>query len=353
MLTRADYNFVVKYGEVTPDGVAVYDLNTRKFVYVNRFLRDILGMAERETLEAGDSVLKFVHPDDMEFVEHHYRELLSIGCMGAAEFRVLRPDSQVRNVSAEVLWLEESYTFALFVKDVTTFRKHEEFVVKISAQKDTLLDMLLHNLSGPLHLSHDLIAAMRKENGDGEHGRLLNIIADTTAHCIGIIQQFLQNEHAESTNVVVRRSRFSIREKILFIVELVKELNPEKQISFVCEPENSFVISDPVKYCQIVHNIISNAVKYTEDGGQIGVFVSGADHTMAVSVSDDGVGVAAQLRDQLFVQKVSGFPGLKGEPSNGTGLFLCRRLSDLIGGKLTYEPRDQGGSLFTFSIPRE
>ena len=46
MLNRADYNFVVKYGEVTPDGVAVYDLNSRNFVYMNRFLRLMLGLEE-------------------------------------------------------------------------------------------------------------------------------------------------------------------------------------------------------------------------------------------------------------------------------------------------------------------
>jgi two-component system sensor histidine kinase VicK len=352
MLTRADYNFVVKYGEVTPDGVAVFDLNSRKFVYANRFLNQILGLAERETLDSGESVLKFVHPEDLAYAEDRYRELLSIGCVPPIEFRIMQPDGMVRYVSMEVLWLEDCYTFALFVRDLTALRKHEEFVVNISAQKDTLLDMLLHNLSGPLYLARDVLKLAQKQNA-ADSAHLVNILSDSTAHCIGIIQQFLQDEHTESTKVSVRRARFSLLDKTRMVVNLISELNKEKRISLSSDLEDNFITSDPVKFCQVVHNLLSNAVKYTTDTGVIDIRITGEKRLVRISITDDGIGVPAELRDRIFHERVKGTPGLKGEPSNGMGLFLCAQLALLIDGRLSYQNVETGGSTFSLEISRE
>jgi two-component system sensor histidine kinase VicK len=352
MLNRADYNFVVRYGEVTPDGVAVFDLNTRKFVYMNRFLRKILGLEERQTLDTGESVLKFVHPDDLVYAEDRYRELLSIGCLAPIELRILQPDGNIRYINIEVLWLEDCYTFALFVKDVSTLRDHEEFVVKISAQKDTLLDMLLHNLSGPLYLSRDAVKLMQQE-ADPESRRLVNIIAESTAHCLDIIQQFLREEHTESTEVTVRRSRFNVVDKIRIIVNLISELNKEKQISLASELQDNFITSDAVKFFQVIHNILSNAVKYTNDNGIIDIKVTGGKQNVKITILDNGVGVPEELRDRIFHERVVGTPGLKGEPTGGMGLFLCSRLAELIRGLLSYEDVESRGSSFALELPRE
>lgn len=352
MLNRADYNFVVKYGEVTPDGVAVFDLNSRKFVYVNRFLRHILGMGERETLDSGEAVLKFVHPDDMRYAEDRYRELLSIGCMPPVEIRVMQSGGDTRHISMEVLWLEECYTFALFVKDITALRKHEEFVVKVSAQKDTLLDMLLHSLSAPLYLSRDVLSLLKKESS-AEAERMVNIITDSTAHCIEIIQQYLQEEHTESTGVMVRKSRFNLVEKIKIVVSLISQINPSKQISLLSSLEDSFILTDEVKAIQIIHNILSNAVKYTTDTGSIDIHIQESDKAVRVSVSDDGIGVPEKLRDRILNERVTGTQGLNGEPSNGMGLYLCSQLARMINGRISYFPGEGRGSRFVFDLPRE
>src|SRR6478672_5117917 len=135
MDNRADYNFIVKYGEITPDGVAVYDLNSRRFVYINRFLSNIFEGTDKSMIEDASSIMKIVHPDDLEYVESRYRELLSIGCIAPTEFRIVLPN-QVKHVSCEVLWLEESYTFAIFARDITTAKEHEDYVVNFTAKKD-------------------------------------------------------------------------------------------------------------------------------------------------------------------------------------------------------------------------
>lgn len=298
--------------------------------------------------------MKHVHPDDMAYVEHRYRELLSIGCIAPAEFRVTQGENKLRYLSAEVLWLEESYTFALFVKDITTARDHEEFLVKISAQKDTLLDMLLHNLSGPLHLSRDMIALLASNKSIGaDSARLISMMAETTSHCIGIITQFLVEEHTESAETVVKKNRFDIHEKSRIIVDMLREMNKSKHIELRTELQYHHVTSDPVKFFQVIHNLLSNAVKYTEEEGHVSMHISGADNLISISVSDDGTGVSESVRPLLFKQKVEGEPGLRGEPSQGMGLLLCSRLAKALGGTLSYEPRKGRGSVFRFEMPQD
>lgn len=111
MSHRADYNFVMKYGEVTPDGVAVYDLNSRRFVYMNRYLRYMLGFREAEKLPDSTEIMKLVHPDDLEYAERLYRELLSIGCIAPASFSNLQlialtslSASLKRNIQLQRMW---------------------------------------------------------------------------------------------------------------------------------------------------------------------------------------------------------------------------------------------------------
>ncbi len=350
MLNRAEHNFVVKFGEISPDGVAIYDLNSRKFVYMNNFLLKMLGLSVPAEQIAGDDLLKIVHPEDLDYADHRYRELLSIGCMAPSELRVTAGNQTWRHLSLDVLWLEESYSFAVFAKDITALRNHEDYVVKISAQKDTLLDMLLHNLSGPLYLSRDVLALMKNKAGEKENEALLAMMKDTTSHCIGIIQQFLIGEHTESVGVMVNKSRFDALEKTRIILDLLSAMNKSKKFKLHTSLKDSYVESDPVKFCQIIHNILSNAVKYTAEDGLVEIEVQREEDALKIAVADDGVGVEEELKPFLFTQRVQGKCGLQGEPSTGLGLFLSRQLADLIGADLNYVPLDKG-SKFTFSLP--
>lgn len=352
MVTRADYNFILKYGEVTPDGVAVYDLNSRNFVYVNRFLRQILGLGERQKLDRGESLLKLVHPEDLAYAEDRYRELLSIGCIAPAEFRIVHPDAGERHLSAEVLWLEESYTFAIFVKDITVLRSHEDYVEKISAQKDTLLDMILHNLSGPLFLSRDVMKLMTTYSGEDPNlARLTAMMSETTAHCIDIIQQFLQQEHTESLSIMVRKIRFNAEEKAKIILGLLETMNPKKKLSLSAVHADCYVVSDGVKFCQVLHNLLSNAMKYTEDDGEVKVSLVPHAGYIGISVSDNGIGIAEELIPRIFKERVKGRRGKHGEPSRGVGLFLCAKLVGLIGGEITLDRTGPEGTSITFTVP--
>ena len=354
MITSAGYNFIVKYGEVTPDGVAVYDLNSRSFVYLNRFLREMVGVNKNTESCPGEAFVEFVHPDDLVYVDQRYREMLSIGCIAPIEFRIVHPVNGIRLMSVEVLWLEESYTFAIFAKDITMLRQYESYVEKISAQKDTLLDILLHNLSGPLYFSRDLLRTMSAgESAEASAAKMVSMLSETNHQCIEIINQFLHEEHNESLSVAVRKVRFDILEKSSIVLNLLAGSHKEKKLALRSALPDNHIVSDPVKYFQVLHNLLSNAVKYTDDQGEIVVKIDRIKDSTIIRVSDNGSGVPENIRDDLFLRKVKGAPGRNGEPSRGIGLFISHRLVKLMGGTLRLESTGPQGSVFLVTLPDE
>jgi two-component system, OmpR family, sensor histidine kinase VicK len=354
MFSRADYNFIVKYGNLTPDGVAVFDLNSKKFVYLNRFFTHIFGVDEESLKEDASMIINSVVPDDLEFLDARYRELLSIGCISDTGFRIRDSDHNIHYLNAEVLWMEESYTFAIFVKDITLRHQHDEQVLKFTAQKDSLLDMLIHNLSGPLHLSKDVISILSSppKGSDAEAARLISIIRKSTEQCIDIVNDFLREEHLASMNTFVKKTRFNVVEKISMMLDLVTEMNSDKKFTFDSPSSPVNLYSDPVKFCQVIQNLLSNSVKYTREGGKITVKVH-ENGGCKVEIADNGVGIPDHLRETLFHKPVKGTQGLKGEKSQGMGLYIVGQLVDMLGGELSYKSEESAGTEMTISFPTE
>jgi two-component system, OmpR family, sensor histidine kinase VicK len=355
MHNRADYNFIVKYGEITPDGVAVYDLNTRTFVYRNRFLSNIFEGDDEGFQQNASAIMKLVHPEDLSYVEDRYRELLSIGCIAPTEFRI-SVGGLVKHVSCEVLWLEESYSFAIFARDITSVKEHEDYVVKFTAQKDTLLDMLVHNLSAPLYMSRDVLKAIHgdEENLNGaDTNNQFTLLRDSTEHCIDIINEFIKGEHEESTLVSLKSSRFDIPEKLEIAVKMLRAMNKHKNFEIKAQIKNRNISTDPIKFLQVIHNLLSNSVKYTARDGLVMIEAMEEGQWVHFIVRDNGIGIPAALLPQLMKQRVYGTPGLQGEKSNGTGLYIVGQLVEIMRGKVSIESAENEGCTVTVSLPRE
>jgi two-component system, OmpR family, sensor histidine kinase VicK len=352
-MQKADHSFITRLGDICGEGVAVYDLNTRKFVYTNRYFRDIFEVDEDVPIDDGNVLLKYINEEDREHLHERYVELLSIGCISATEF-ALKVRDKLKRLSGEVLWLEESYAMAVFVKDVTREKEHENYVLKYTAQKDTLLDMLIHNLSGPLMLSKEVIGLIEKNSDkSNEHvSRLVNIIRQNTQECLDIVNDFLKREFSDSSKVVTQNSRFDLVQKIREVMDVTREMNLDKQLILKSDIDMLLVDCDPVKLLQIIQNLLSNAIKFTPKNGVIEFRISEQDKTFSIAVKDNGIGVPEDVKPLLFIDKIKGREGVNGEVSNGMGLYLSHKLVTLLKGKISFISSDEG-SEFKIVLPKE
>lgn len=130
----------------------------------------------------------------------------------------------------------------------------------------------------------------------------------------------------------------------------------ERQLSMHFSGESAPVVTDPRRVRQVLSNLISNAIKYTPEGGSIEVSIvqdreSVGSQRLGVRIADDGPGIPAELRPRLFEEffRVRSETGAKG---NGLGLAISRRIARLLGGEVTFEPRQPHGAIFTLWLER-
>ena len=109
--------------------------------------------------------------------------------------------------------------------------------------------------------------------------------------------------------------------------------------------------SDELRFKQVLLNLLSNAVKFTPDGGHVRVAARRKGDRVAVTVTDDGVGIRPEDRERIFESFQQGRRGAQSEEGTGLGLTLCRRIVALLGGTMWLETELGAGSTFGFTVP--
>lgn len=350
------HNDLERIGDRSKDGVFVYKLDKKAFIYVNEAFAKIFSASAAELIADPRLVLRHVLTEDHQYLEGRFNELLKEGSINTTEFRLSLDKGDIAHLSCDMYMLDDN-TVSGFIKDITGDKEHENYLVEITAQKDSFLDMITHNLSGPLILSQNLLNWVQrsiKDGGGKNVESLLNMLQESTQECIDIVDDFLVNEHKESQGIFVRKTRFSVVEKINTVLEKLQELSPEKHFHLTVNIADNYINTDSVKFFQIIHNLISNAIKFTGNEGHIDITIDEDQDSYIFTVADDGIGIPDQLQPHIFEKKsIAGRQGLKGERSHGVGLSIIKKLTDIIGGQLWFQSKENNGTVFYLKLPKE
>lgn len=351
------YNGIISIGELSKDGVFIYNITTMKFEYINESFAQIFNSDKEKLMQDPRIILSLVRSEDTYYLRHCLSDLQSCKSIANAEFRLQFPDGALKHLCCDGYLLNNPSQIAGFVKDFTKEKEHEDYIINYGARKDTLLDMMAHNLSGPLHLSQNMIRWMHEAHKEEIPQTLisqLELIQENTQHCLDIVNDFLKEEHLESERIYVKKSRFDLIERIVVTLDKMIITNRDKKFRLLTDIENLSISTDSVKFFQIIHNLVSNAVKFTAHEGQIDIIVEETKSTFIIRVRDNGIGIPAALHDTLFDKRTSARRnGLNSEESTGLGLSIVKRLTELLGGKLWFETEENKGSTFSVEFPKD
>lgn len=354
MENNGRYECIECIGNQTSDGVFVFNLPEKKFLYTNPAFRDFFKLKEEQNTDV-NSVLQCILSEDQGYLQSRYQELVDNGTISGTEFRLDTGDGQVRHFYCDIYRLEDGKALIGFVKDFTKNKEHENFLVEYTAKKDTFLDMITHNLAGPLNLSQNILgwidkSLLNKQNTDA----LIAMLQESIQECIEIVNDFLKEEHHDSQMTIVRKTRFDVVEKLNVIVQKIKELNPDKNFFVVTRTDIPNINSDAIKFFQVIHNLLSNAIKFTPPGGNIYVTVEEEKDHYNFSVRDNGIGIPEKLKPYVFERRsMARREGLKGEKPNGIGLYVIKKLVEMIGGTIWFISEENKGSAFFVRLPKE
>src|SRR5690606_37907843 len=117
--------------------------------------------------------------------------------------------------------------------------------------------------------------------------------------------------------------------------------------------ERIWIQLDEVKLLQVINNLISNAVKFTNPGGNIQVKLEETENSLLITIQDDGVGIPEEFQPFLFDEFTRARrKGLKGEDTVGMGLSISKKSIELQGGKIWFESKEGEGTAFFIELPK-
>ena len=347
---------VQRIGELSKDGVFIYDFKAGEFIYLNQPFASIFDLPAEKIMKQPKLLLPLIRTEDIAYLRHAYADLLRNKTIAGTEFRLGFPDGSIRHLYCDAYMSDEQVAVG-FIKDITKQKEHEDYIANYGAKKDTLLDMMTHNLSGPLHLTQNIIRWMQetyKDKVPGEISSQLRYIQSNTQECVDIINDFLKEEHLESERVYVRKTRFDLLERIVATLDKLVATNKNKKFRLITDLQNLNINADSVKFFQAIHNLVSNSIKFTPDGGQIDIIVEEHPTTFVVRVRDNGIGIPATLHPTIFSRNtLSGRTGLGNEKSSGIGLHIVQMLVSLMEGTVSFESTEGQGAVFSIELPKE
>jgi signal transduction histidine kinase/ActR/RegA family two-component response regulator len=227
--------------------------------------------------------------------------------------------------------------------------------------KDEFLANMSHELRSPLHtilnttevLEDNLYGALSEKQK-----KAVQNIGESGQHLLALINDILDLSKLEAGILKIDAYPISIRETCNASIRLIREQAIRKGVRVSDQIDNQMtnLFTDERRLKQMLINLLTNAVKFTPEGGKIGLRVKGYPEKkqVAFTVWDTGIGISPDDLPRLFkpfVQLESG-PGRK-YSGTGLGLFLVKRLAEMLDGDVAVESSPGRGSQFTFWLPWE
>ena len=172
-------------------------------------------------------------------------------------------------------------------------------------------------------------------------------------HLLSLINDILDLSKIEAGRMELELTDFDLPTAIENALTLVRERAGRRGITLGCEIDERVgtIQGDERKVKQVLLNILSNALKFTPEGGRIDVRTALKEGTVEISVTDTGVGIAPEDQEAIFEEFQQVGTAAKKVEGTGLGLALSRKFIELHGGRIWVQSQEGVGSTFTFTIP--
>ena len=234
---------------------------------------------------------------------------------------------------------------ALAYKDVTDF-------LRSMGVKDDFVAMVSHEFRTPLTSIHGYVSLLLEEEDrlSPEDTHYLEVVARNTDRLHRLVTDLLSS--AESRPIELDRAPTDVCEVVRASVESARPHAESKDLTMTVDaPSYLRIMVDPQRFAQVVDNLVSNAVKYTPEGGRVSVALAGYDDHIELSVTDTGIGIDPAERDRLFTRffrtKDAEERSIQGV---GLGLSITKKIVETHGGRIEVESSEEG-SRFLVWLP--
>jgi signal transduction histidine kinase len=241
-------------------------------------------------------------------------------------------------------------------EELFTANKELKQLLQLNSDKNRFISILAHDLRSPfnglLGLSEVLIEDVRKLNKD-EIEDIANNINKSAKSSFKLLENILSWARAKQGKIPFDPQILNFTNNCEDAVDVLNPIAKAKNITIdFSTGDHINVFADVDMFKAIVRNLVSNAIKFSNNGGAININAETNSENVIISVSDNGIGIAPHNLMKLFeMAEVSTTKGTAEETGTGLGLLLCKEFVEKHGGKIWVESEVGKGSDFKFTLP--
>lgn len=236
-------------------------------------------------------------------------------------------------------------------------KEHKSLVHTLEAtlsEKDEILGIVSHDLKNPLYLIQSSLQLLRAFVGEEEGEEILHGIESSSRHMMTLISELLDMSALDigRLDVDTRNVSFSELVSIVYYTHIPASEAKAQNMSLFTEDNDVEIHVDALKLREAISNLVSNAIKYTPQDGDIEVHASVQADSVCIRVRDSGPGISVDDQQKLFkkFQRLSAKP-TGGESSTGLGLYIAKRIVELHGGTISVQSELGRGTEFKVQLP--
>ncbi|MEB3283621.1 MAG: CheR family methyltransferase [Lyngbya sp.] len=393
-------NLVEQITESSPGIIFIFDLETETISYVNHCVLELLGYHPDQVKNQGIEFFEeVVHPEDLDKVKQHYRDFENIAenlgdrQLIELEYRMRHQDGTWRwFLSREVVFrrteagkpkdilgintdinarkraeleLEQlNETLEQRVSDRTQeLEEAKQEAEEANASKSQFLNRVTHELRSPLNVILGFAQLLgRGENLNSQQQQHLNLIFTNGQQLLRLINDLLDLGKIESNRMELDVDWFDFYGLMNAVEEMFQLDIQHKGLELSVDLDSGvpqYIQTDEQKLRQVLVNLITNAIKFTDTGGvSVRVNVESTSstdteqtQTLKFEVEDTGRGIAPDELEDLFEAFVQGEAGRNSRQGTGLGLAIARYFVKMMGGEVGVDSTVGSGTTFDFFIP--
>lgn len=240
-------------------------------------------------------------------------------------------------------------------KNTQDLRGREMELHRINGAKDRLFSIIGHDLRGPIGALQGLLKLM--SNGEMSKDDFLQFvpkIRNDVDYILFTLNNLLSWGYAQMNGIIAKPKNVRLNTLVVTNINLLSEMAEQKKIKIINQlPEECLILADNNQIDVVIRNLISNAIKFTQNHGLITLEAEEIGHYWKIKVKDTGVGMNETTKNNLFKNNsnISTY-GTNNEKGTGLGLSLCKEMVEKNSGQIWVESTLQKGSTFFFTLPK-
>jgi PAS domain S-box-containing protein len=340
----------------------LYQLHPPAYLYISPNCSTLLGLDESQLLA---NMNWLVHVDDQARIESDYRAAVVVGQRAQAEYRIVRPDGEVRwirSTATPVLnELGRTERMAITLEDIgdrvntaAALGEAEATAWAANEAKNKFLSRMSHELRTPLNAVLGFAQLLEIELGEDPRVETVGQILRSGRCLLDLINDDFDIPRIEAGETFLSVEPVPLGPLIDEAMQVMAPLAESAAVTLMqtFSPAGCLALADRHRLRQILLNLLSNAVKYNRPGGRVWVERRIFQNEVAITVNDDGPGIPIEMHDRMFtpLDRLGAEAGTV--EGTGIGLALTRSLTELMDGSLTVDSVVGRGSAFTVTLPR-